>query len=648
MVHQNEAYKAVRRLENRLSNLKDDKRLSALAELAGYYTFTNIGEARKLLEEQRGALEKSRSPELLLQYHLNTAIIENQFYNFKLSEVHFLKALQLAEANSNINRQTEIFIDYAGALVNLQENERAASYLEKAKINLEAFPDPVLSARLTCREGYIWLHYKDFDQAIEFFHEAEKMYEALGGVELAIKDCFFITLIHSGLGAIHESANDMLRAVDAYIKAVQICESLGMRSRLEWHYLNVGKVYMALNDYENAEEYFLKVDQIPDDVSRSAKAYASANLGYCYFIGGAYEEALALFNKAEYLSKENNLADYENLSIVSLWKGLLYDAIGKEKKADKYLADALQYANQAGKPRQQAKVCKDIASLYAEKGDFRNAYEYQKLYSQFAEKYVEQVNTFKVKELEIKYEAEKKRREAELLRLQAAGLQMKALRAQMNPHFMFNALNSIQNYINSENSDFAAKYLAKFAKLMRANLEYSELEIISLENEIEFLKDYLVINQKLRFQDRLDFEITVDEAIEEDILGVPTMIVQPYVENAIEHGLRPQKGGKIKIDFSLMQDETMILCIIEDNGVGRAQTREWQEADFYHQKHKSRGTDITLKRLEILHAGGKEKLFVNIVDLLDPVTQKPSGTRVEIQIPVVEMQVQRNGSALPL
>ena len=629
---------SIRKLEIRLNKIQsEEQQLFVLSELTAYYTFTNIREANSLLDRQSSILQKYNHPDILLQFHLNTAIVENQLYNYVLSEIHFEKALLLAEECADINRQTEIYIDYAGTLLNLKQNEKAIHYLEKAKRNLAAFPDHRLTARITCREGYIRLIYSDFDSAVELFHKADKIYEAIPEKPLAIKDYFFKSLIHSGLAAIFEQTNDMPRSVKAYIDAINLCESLGMRSRLSWHYLNLGKVYMALNQYENAEAYFKKLSSLPDDISQSTRAYASANLGYCCFISGNYDVALQLLNKAEYLSNEKNNADFDNLSIVSLWKGLLYDAIGKDKKANKYLSDALYYANLANKPRQQAKVCKDIASLYAERGDFRNAYEYQVLYSQFAEKYNEEVNNLKVAELEVKYEADKKRREAELLRLQATGLQMKALRAQMNPHFMFNALNSIQNYINSDDSAFATKYLAKFARLMRTSLEYSELETISLESEIEFLSEYLIINQKLRFQDHLQFFITVSEDIEEDIFGVPTMIVQPYVENAIEHGIRPNMGGTLNINFSLLDNET-ILCVIQDNGIGRKHARELQEKDRYSHNHKSRGTSITLKRLEILHNNDKERLFVNTIDLIDPVSFKSAGTRVEIQIPFIEIQ----------
>jgi tetratricopeptide (TPR) repeat protein len=626
----------IKELENKLDNKQDsENRLLTLAELAEFYTFTNIRQAQKLLSEQQQVLKNRQHPELMLNLHLNIAIVENQFYNFKLSEMHFQQALSIVEDIGNISQQVEVQLDYAGTLLNMGEKEKAALLLEKAERSLLAFPDEILSARLQCREGNLWLHYADYDRATEWLFEADKMFSAIDPQKLKIKDLYFQTLIHSGLGLIFEKTGDRERCVNAYKRVVEMCERSGIHSRLAWHYVNVGKAYMALDEYDNAEVYFLKADSIKDDISLSARAHATANLGYCYSLSGRYDEALLLYNRAEAIYKRKP-DDYENLSVIARWKGLLFDAIGRPKRAEKRLIEALELARLAKDTRLQAILCNDIAEIFADRQDFRNAYDYEVLHNQLVKKFYEENNKIKIDELEFKYEAERRRKEAEMLRLQATGLQLKALRAQMNPHFMFNALNSLQNFIHSDDRDYAAKYLAKFAGLMRKSLEYSELEAISLEDEIEFLQDYLYINQKLRFEDRLQFEITVDEEIEDDITGVPTMIVQPYIENAIEHGIRPKKSGLIKIEFKLV-DELSILCTIEDNGIGRVKAKEIQDRVGYHEKHKSRGTNITEKRLEILHATKKDKFFVETIDLIDPLSKEPCGTRVEIQIPIVEL-----------
>ena len=232
--------------------------------------------------------------------------------------------------------------------------------------------------------------------------------------------------------------------------------------------------------------------------------------------------------------------------------------------------------------------------------------------------------------------AEKRKQEAEMLRLQAINLQLKALRSQMNPHFMFNALNSIQHYMTN-NVDAAKNYLAKFAHLMRQSLDNSDMEVISLEKEIEFLEDYLFINQKLRFDSQLEYNIHLDEEIEEDIMGVPTMILQPIVENAIEHGLRMKEKGIVNLEFHL-KDEYTIRCIVQDNGIGREKAKEFRNSQLdVMPRHQSKGTSIIKQRLDILGKFHRREIFYETQDLVD-VNGEALGTRVELHIPIRVIQ----------
>ena len=416
-----------------------------------------------------------------------------------------------------LRQQASTYIDYAGTCINLNQLEQAYAYLEKARKLLHIFPDERLTARIICREGYLNLHYSNYSNAIESFLEADKRIK-VSDRPLEYMDYYFLTLIYSGLGKVFERNNEWEKSVKAYQRVVQMSEDLDMSTRLSWHYLNVGIGYMALNDDQAAEQYFLKAIETRNDNSPIARASAFANLGYIHFQRKQFSEALNFYDRAEQLYKENQADDFYNFSNIERWKAHLYLERGDHEEALQHFIQAFNYAKKSEDFKQISGVYKDIASFHAELKDYKSAYEYQLLYDRFAEKYAEEVNMQKVLELEVKYEAEQKKKEAELLRLQATKLQLKALRAQMNPHFMYNALNAIQHYITSNEIKNAAKYLAKFAKLMRQSLEYSELEIISLEKEIEFLDDYLMINEKLRFEDSLQYEIIVDDEIEEDIL----------------------------------------------------------------------------------------------------------------------------------
>ncbi|MCP3931011.1 MAG: hypothetical protein GY705_18155 [Bacteroidetes bacterium] len=629
-------------LEHQLSLQNDpEQRLYILDKLAAHYVFTNVKRTQGLLVEQRKLLKTNINPDFELNYHLHTAFIENQLYNYSLSEIHFKYAIQILEERGTVIQQAETYIDFAGTCMNNNKTELADTFLKKAEKRLQAFPNDRIEARLICRKGYLSLLYSNYSKAAEQLLEADKIINTLSQ-NLELKDYYFIILIHSGLGKIFERNDEREKSVRAYLKVVNMCETMGMRTRLSWHYLNVGLGYMSLNDKESAEQYFKKAIDITDDISQYARASAYANLGYYNYEKGEDEKAIELYNRAEHLFKEKSDEDYFNFSVIENWKGKLYAEVDRPRKAKKHFESALVFANRTGDFKQIATVCGEIAFYYSGLGNYKKAYEYQLKHDSANEKYIEEVNQRKQSELEIKYESEKRVHETERLKLEASKLQLKALRAQMNPHFMYNALNSIQNYITSKDTDSATKYLAKFAKLMRQSLDYSELEIIALEEEIEFIKDYLFINEKLRFEDQLKYEVNVDEELEEDIMGVPTMIIQPYVENALEHGLRSIKSGIVKVNFSLFNEET-ILCLVEDNGIGRELARKMKEQDPQYHNHRSRGTNITEKRLKILNnLRGEKGIFVNTIDVKDEKNGgKSLGTRVEIKIPIKDIPIKK-------
>ncbi|MCC6727143.1 MAG: histidine kinase [Saprospiraceae bacterium] len=610
------------------------QRLATLDKLSSQLVFTDISKAQKYLAEIFQILTDYDQPDFVLNYNLNMALVENQLYNYNLSEIHFRLALEILGERGGVNQLTETYIDYAGTLLNLDQPDRARFYLNQATKYLETFPDNRLHIRLICREGFYHLKFSNYSKALKAFLDCETAIQGMDEVP-DLKDYHFFTLVQSGLGSIYGILNEPERSVQSYLNVVELCEKKGMRSRLSWHYLNVGNGYMAMQDYENASQYFKKAIKVVDDLNQQTRALAYANLGFCYLNKRQFTEALELFTTAYPLFKDRK---EKNLANIEWWRGKIYEE-QKAKKALKHYFKALEFARKGQEYRQATGILKSIADLYAKELDFKNAYDYQVLYNQAVERIMSDEQSNQIKELEIRYSAERKEKEAEMFKLQAAGLQLKALRAQMNPHFVFNALNSVQNYITSNDTTQAAKYLAQFAHLMRQSLEYSELEVISLEKEVDFLRNYLDINMNLRFEDQLKYEITIDEEIEEDIYGVPTMIIQPYVENAIEHGIRSKRNGFIKIDFTLIDDNT-ILCTVEDDGIGMQKARELQLKNPNFKDHKSMGTRITQERLEILlRSRNSEENAVEIIDLLDEETGKALGTKVEIRIPITEIQI---------
>jgi tetratricopeptide (TPR) repeat protein/anti-sigma regulatory factor (Ser/Thr protein kinase) len=208
-------------------------------------------------------------------------------------------------------------------------------------------------------------------------------------------------------------------------------------------------------------------------------------------------------------------------------------------------------------------------------------------------------------------------------------LQQRLLRSQMNPHFLFNSLASIQNFIIKEKPSLASDYLGRFSKLMRQILNSTAVEYVPLEEEISSIENYLAL-QKVRYRDMFDYTLEVDEEIDTETTRIPPMLAQPFIENAIEHGIM-NKGskGNIGVRFNLENDQ--VLFEVEDDGIGREKAQEL--LNQRDKTHKSMATDITRERIAILNRKLKRKITMEMVDLKDENGQA-RGTRVVFVVPV--------------
>ncbi|WP_420150373.1 two-component regulator propeller domain-containing protein, partial [Spirosoma sp.] len=223
----------------------------------------------------------------------------------------------------------------------------------------------------------------------------------------------------------------------------------------------------------------------------------------------------------------------------------------------------------------------------------------------------------------------RQQRERSELRERIAASEMKALRSQMNPHFLYNSLNAIRLFVLKNDSDNADKYLVKFARLMRLILDNSRQEWVTLASELEQLTLYLELEQ-LRFDNMFDYSVTTDPALTLDRTQIPPMIIQPYIENAILHGMaHKQSKGRIQVNIECKADH--LNCTVDDNGVGRerAQTLKKQSPN-----HQSVGLRVTEDRLQLIGQRSGQAAGVTIIDKYDD-EQQPTGTQVVIQMPFI-------------
>jgi ligand-binding sensor domain-containing protein len=209
-------------------------------------------------------------------------------------------------------------------------------------------------------------------------------------------------------------------------------------------------------------------------------------------------------------------------------------------------------------------------------------------------------------------------------------LEQKALRLQMNPHFIFNALNSIQSQIGTDDGQSARYYLAKFSRLMRQILDNSRKSLIPLKEEINTLENYLLV-EKFSNGDRFDYNIDIDPNLELDFIEIPPMLLQPFIENSIKHGLKNQTEKRGLIDIKIIEKNGLLECSVTDNGIGREQSSiiNQNSKETYHQ---STALKVTKERLEIIR-NGKDYKSLEIIDLKDQ-NDIAIGTKVILRLPL--------------
>jgi LytS/YehU family sensor histidine kinase len=215
---------------------------------------------------------------------------------------------------------------------------------------------------------------------------------------------------------------------------------------------------------------------------------------------------------------------------------------------------------------------------------------------------------------------------------QLAEARLSALQAQMNPHFVFNALNSIKRMILDGDNEKASRYLSKFALMIRMTLNHSKYLFITLDQNIEYLKTYLEM-ERLRFDDSFTYSIFTGENIEAEEMAIPSLMIQPLVENAIWHGLMQAEADK-KIVISFMRYENKITCTIEDNGIGIRQSEKLKEAN--RPLHQSVGLENLQKRIRIMNEKHNTDCSLEITDLKEA-GKNGSGTRVVLRLNVINI-----------
>ncbi len=480
----------------------------------------------------------------------------------------------------------------------------------------------------------IYNYQSDFKKALKYYFKALAIAEKE-------KDKDDMKICLGNIGAAYTGMLEYQKALEYYPESLRLAEETGDKNHVARCLNNIGLLYGRLHDYSKALEYFLKALQMAEELKNSTlQAAFMTSIGSLYIFTGKYPLAETYLLRALRLSRETGTLDY-TLQI-GIYLSSLYEKQHNYKEAFNHLSAAIAIKDtlytQEKNNEINSKVLtyefdKKQALLKAEKDvqiqkqkTLRNSFATIGgiiIFSSFASfRFYKRRRDAQQKQRE----AEQKEQEtAAALRISEA--ELKNLRLQINPHFLNNTLQSIQQFISEHQPEEAEEYLENFSKLMRAVLEHSRYDEIPLSGELETLERYMQL-ENLRMQYPFQYTIDMEEGIDADHTFLPPNLLQPFVENAIKHGLWPKKEpGNIYIRIRKNNEDLHI--IIEDDGVGRKNNNAVPQSAVL--KHRSLGMKITEERLHILNKRRNSRAAFRIVDLFKNDTS--SGTLVELSLP---------------
>lgn len=516
-----------------------------------------------------------------------------------------------------------IKVDYEEALKNAHE---------ALVIQEEEGTDSLEMAKTLNMIGMINLEFNQLEESKRYMEQALKLIQLIG-------DTIRIDRAYNNLGVLSGRLERFNEAIDYYKRSRKLRVLLKDNGRVAYSDFNLASTYLKLNELDSAGFYFDRSIErfINHTKHREVPDMVHIGLGEYYMATGDFDKAIYHINTGLKLSIDLGYSDrwiwgYDLLS-EALHKSGQHNAAYEALKQRIVLADSINEATNASaiaeieEQYQSAKTEKKMMRLRAENLEQENKIISMRFYNTSI---VIAALAFIFILLMLNWSRVQKKKVSEAsLQAALASTKLVALRSQMNSHFIFNCINTAQNFVLNAEKEKSYDYLSKFAKLLRSVLENSNLNFIPLEDEIDLVKNYMDI-ESIRFSHKFSYDLALDKELESEVFEIPSMIIQPFVENAIVHGLinLEDRFGKLKIKLSKIDQQ--ILCEIEDNGVGRKKAAEIKERKQRH--YKSQAFSNIKERLNLFHQKGEAMVHFEIFDLHDT-KGNASGTSVKIWLP---------------
>ena len=550
------------------------------------------------------------------------------------------KALKIYTAIGDQKRIANTLNSIGANYRNLSDYAVAIDYYLKALATYEKLKSKIEIAMVLSNVGMIYKDIEDYSNAQQYYQKALTIYrneEDKAGIAKTLKN----------IAIAYDEVGNSDKALNIFSEALKMNQELGLKFEISSNLNALGIIYFDRGQYSKALPFFKESIAISSKLNdKRAVGITSNYIGRLYLncpdsilqkegipLSNRYKKALEFQERGFELAQQTGSLSQQSSSLQSLSETyealhdykkaldyhkqflILKDSAFNEKKSNEIVRKQMQYDFEkkaalvkAEHDKQQALADAEIKRQYIIRNTIIGGAVILLLGS---------LSTFVF--YKRKKDAEVQKTAAEF-KAEVADVEMKALRAQMNPHFIFNSLNSIGDYISKNNIQTADIYLTKFAKLIRMILEHSEQKEIPLADELKALELYIQL-EALRMNNKFTYLIKTADDIDVENTLVPPLILQPFVENSIWHGfVNKQDAGVLSLQFNVEND--MLKCVVEDNGVGRkASAREIKK------DKSSLGLKITQSRIDILNKLKKSNAGIAFHDL-------STGTKVEVSLPL--------------
>lgn len=620
-------------------------------------SLTNIGSVHQKLDEYELALNYFfRCLDLAKELDSNADIartydhignVYNVQGNYSKALEYYNFGLSILEKTGGTKNQISRSLNNIGVIYHKQGIYAIAiDYYTRSLIINEKIGNKSKIARNLYNIGGLNASLKDFDKAIEYYTKCLKMVKEMGAKN-SVASCL------ANLGLMYKSKGDHTKALDYYNQSIKIREETGDKDTLAQTLSNIGDVYNDQKNYKKAYAYYNKSLKIAKDINNKARiASALYDLAKINYMQGNYTEAIEMAKQT--LTKAENIG---NATIIEDSSNLLYEAYlktNKYKQALEMYEMHIVIRDSLNSEKNQREVIKQ---------EYKYEYDKKAFTDSIAQSKEKLIANTKAKLQQTLLEKEQKQnlyllglvvllfifsgfiyRRFQITKRQQAiigkqrkniifnlkKMEEKTLRKQMNPHFIFNTINNIQYFMFLKGERETNKYFGFFSNLIRYTLDMSNADKTILQDEIEYLKSYINL-EKMRLDDILEADVLIDSKLKAHKEKIPCMLIQPMIENAILHGLKPKKNDR-KLVLSFIKQEDYIEVNIIDNGIGREAAAE-KKMQQYNKHRRSWATYILKERIKIFNLLNDRKLTFSIEDLKDG--EKALGTKVKFLIPII-------------